>query len=230
MNKGCTEWGRKYLPDVKLYAGNVAFRLGVGGIHSDFHQQHVRGHLIDFDVTSYYPSLIRQAGRSPAGLTDDWLKHFVDLYEKRVEFKRAGNKAAADVMKIVINSVYGQLNYPKSDSFDPSMQLQVTLNGQLFLVMLAEMFANAGFTIVSANTDGILIDVGDRKEQSLEIYHRWMDQTSHQLEYEAYTQYVCRSVNDYFAVTPDGKTKRKGLFNVTSGLQPSIIPNAIIAY
>ena len=57
-----------------------------------------------------------------------------------------------------------------------------------------------------------------------------MDQTSHQLEYEEYTQYVCRSVNDYFAVTPDGKTKRKGLFNVTSGLQPSIIPNAIIAY
>jgi len=71
MNKGCTEWGRKYLPDVKLYAGNVAFRLGVGGIHSDFHQQHVRGHLIDFDVTSYYPSLILQAGRCPTGLTED---------------------------------------------------------------------------------------------------------------------------------------------------------------
>jgi hypothetical protein len=96
--------------------------------------------------------------------------------------------------------------------------------------MLAEMFAEAGFTIVSANTDGILIDVADRKEQALEIHDRWMKQTSHQLEHEEYTQYVCRSVNDYFAVTSDGKIKRKGFFNVGSGLKPSVIPDAVMAH
>ena len=97
--------------------------MGVGGIHTDFPQRHIVGNLMDFDVTSYYPSLIKQINRSPLGLTNEWIKQFVDPYTKRVQFKQNGDKLSADVMKIVINSVYGQLNYPNSDSFDPRIQL-----------------------------------------------------------------------------------------------------------
>lgn len=65
INAGCTAWGDRHLKDLRFFAGTVPIRLGVGGIHTDCHQQAFKGHLIEFDVTSYYPSLIRQADRNP---------------------------------------------------------------------------------------------------------------------------------------------------------------------
>jgi hypothetical protein len=229
-NRGCTEWGKKHLKDVRFFAHDVAFRIGVGGIHTDFPQGSHSGNLMDFDVTSYYPSLIAQTKRSPIGLTNEWLDQYLDPYHRRVEFKKQGNKQAADVMKIVINSVYGQLNYPLSDSYDPSFQIQVTLNGQLFLIMLGEMFSNAGFRILSANTDGITIDVGDRKQEAIDVGKQWEEISGHKLEASEYSKYVSRSVNDYFAVKKEGGIKKKGFFVTTSGFSPSVIPDGVIEH
>ena len=229
--KGPGDWAAKHLRDVRFYIGDLAIPFGVGGIHTNRNQGRYDGTLIDFDVTSYYPNTINKLKRIPVGLTSQWLQQYLKPYHKRLELKRAGDKVGADVMKIVINSVYGQLNSPPSESFDPAQQMAVTINGQLFLLMLAERFAEAGFFIVAANTDGITVDVGTKGDLANRIADEWCELTGFELGRDLYHLYVATSINNYFAVNKaTGAIKRKGSFGTGTGLSPSIIPEAVIAH
>jgi hypothetical protein len=229
-NKGPRHWAKSNLSDLRFQAGDLSIPLGVGGLHSDRNQGAHRGNIVDFDVTSYYPNIIKMLNRSPQGLTSDWMSEYMKPFNKRLQLKAEGDKVGADAMKIVINAVYGQLNYPLSDSFDPALQMAVTINGQLFLLMLAERFAEADFLIISANTDGITIDVGDREKDAVRIANQWSEDTGFNLERDSYDLYVSQNVNNYFACnSKTNKLKCKGWFKTTNRLTPIIVVDAVIA-
>ena len=186
LNKAPNEWAKKHLDGSTFKIGDEHIPVGVGGLHTTRPQGQWTGRIVDFDVTSYYPQLILNMDRSPAGLSAAWLDEFRNPYEQRIAYKQEGNKAGADVMKIVINSVYGKLGQGTSINYDPSLQMSVTLNGQLFLAMLIEAFVGTGYELISANTDGVTILIPPNREDDTRDIVEWWEEISHLLMTESY--------------------------------------------
>jgi hypothetical protein len=96
--------------------------------------------------------------------------------------------------------------------------IQVTITGQLSLLMLIERMENAGIEIVSANTDGIVMKIHDSQNNSYEqIVKQWELDTGFETEETIYKALYSRDVNNYIAIKEDG-FKGKGIFSDT-GLQ-----------
>ena len=91
--------------------------------------------------------------------------------------------------------------------------LQTTVTGQLALLMLIEAFEDAGLQVYSANTDGVVVKCKSHQLDLLRnICFDWEMSTSYELEETHYRSLASRDVNNYLAVTTDGKFKRKGIF------------------
>lgn len=113
--------------------------------------------------------------------------------------------------------------------------MQITINGQLLIVMLGKELADLGCTILQANTDGITIKCKKGLlEQVQKVCTDWEAQTKLQLEYKFYDKMVIRDVNNYLAVDTDGKIKYKGCFEIDKEYHkdPSfrIVPIALSEY
>lgn len=207
--------GLKFEVPLISYKGKK-YRMGIGGLHSDDEPNQFTNSdslLIDSDVTSYYPNLMINHKIKPAHLENIFLDILKNLKEERVEAKKQGNKTKAEAFKIVINSVFGKLGFPGYFLYDNLAMLQVTLNGQLYLLMLIEKLSEAGFEVISANTDGIITKVPrDKQELYKSLCEEWENETNLELEYTRYKKYIRRDVNNYIAQTEDGKIKSKGCF------------------
>ena len=90
--------------------------------------------------------------------------------------------------------------------------LQICINGQLLLAMLAERFSMIdSCTIVQCNTDGVTINVKREKLQEIrEIAIKWQKLTKLELEEVEYKKMVISNVNNYVAQYDNGKIKEKG--------------------
>ena len=192
------------------------YKMGVGGLHSEDEPNQFDDKdyfLIDSDVTSYYPNLMINNRVKPAHLEDIFISILESIKNERVQAKKEGNKTKSEALKIVINSVFGKLGFAGYFLYDPLAMLQVTLNGQLSLFMLIEKLSEAGFEVISANTDGIITKVPrDKKVIYDSLCRDWEIETNLQLEYTFYKKYIRRDVNNYIAQTDDGKIKSKGCF------------------
>jgi hypothetical protein len=168
--------------ELQFEIGEAKFSLGVGGVHSAIPSiVLVNRNILDADVTSYYPALILKAGRSPVGFRRAWIDNFRAMVDQRVEAKRAKDVATAAFLKICLNFQYGNLNSHTSEIFDPALALTVTINGQLSLLMLAEMLHLAGFEILSINTDGVTTIVDDREDDAKAVCAQWEQRIGLQL-------------------------------------------------
>lgn len=213
------------------------FQFGVGGLHSVDGPGIVVSTdseaLIDLDVTSYYPAIIITEGLHPQHLGPAFVADLAMLRDQRVAAKRAGDKAVADALKIVINSTFGKLNDAWSPLRSIPDALRVTINGQLFLLMLIEALQAAGAEIVSANTDGVTIRwQRNAVDQYLPgIIATWQQITAMELERTDFVRLCRRDVNSYIALTAAGTVKSKGAFNPESGKgDGAVIKRAVEAY
>ena len=192
----------------ELQLDNKLYKLGIGGIHSVDASGYYEN-LIDVDVTSYYPSIIVNNGYAPKHLGDKFFLLYKNIINKRIEAKKTGDKTISDSLKIVINGTYGKLGSHYSTLYAPDMMLQVTFVGQLSLILLILMMIEKGISVVSANTDGILL----QKHKEIEsVCKNWEDVTQFNLESTHYIKACFRDVNNYFAVTSTGGVKTKGIF------------------
>ena len=100
--------------------------------------------------------------------------------------------------------------------------------------MLIEMLESVGATVVSANTDGVVVFAPKRLEQAvLDATEEWQILTSYDLERSDYRSLHSRDVNNYIAVKPDGSVKRKGAFaepGLMKNPQFTIVTDAIAAH
>ncbi len=199
--------------------GSSVYRMGIGGLHSSEQRQamvsdetHV---LLDRDVASFYPAIILEAGLSPMHLrkNDAFLRVYRRLVERRLTAKKNGDKVVADALKITINGSFGKLGSPYSALYSPHLMIQVTLTGQLSLLMLIESLELAGFKVVSGNTDGIVIHCERSREGDLlKVVQWWEKVTTFITEETRYTAVFSRDVNNYLALMEDGGVKGKGAF------------------
>lgn len=102
----------------------------------------------------------------------------------------------AQVLKIVINSIYGKLGYEEGDICDRLAVLKVTINGQLMIMMLCESLELAGIEIISANTDGIVVKLYKKDKEVFEqISTEWKQLTKLDADSEEYKCYINRDID-----------------------------------
>lgn len=216
------------LAEQLITIGESQYQMGMGGLHScEKSTAHVADGsftLVDRDVASYYPAVILNCGLYPEHLGAGFLKVYQSIVDKRLAAKRSGNKVVADCLKIVINGTFGKLGSKWSVLFSPNLLLQVTITGQLALLMLIESLELCGASVVSANTDGIVSKIPLWAEAAVgQIVHDWEQATGFETEDVQYKALYSRDINNYIALKLDGKTKNKGAFaNPWSEKYPSI--------
>ena len=176
-------------------------------------------------VSSYYPSYVIKHEVCPDHLDKSI---FVPLVKGETEDRLAYKKRKKESYifatleygcKILINALFGLFGYDNFFLFDLMCTYQVTVNNQLLLLKLIEMLSSCGYSIISANTDGLLLYI---KEEELEpvraICKQWEELTGFKLEEAFYDLYVRRDVNNYCARKTNGEVKIKGAF-IPSGAE-----------
>jgi len=218
--------GSVAIPEIlsrEIQYDGATYKIGIGGLHSsETSQAIVCGDdevLFDADFTSYYPSIILGERYYPKHLGKRFLTIYKSIVERRVNAKKEKDMVTANSLKIVINSSFGKFGNKYSALYSPDLLIHVTLTGQLSLLMLIEDVTLCGGTVVSANTDGIVISA--KKECMLEIREAMYDfelTSGFFLEETPYKAVYSESVNNYIAVKDNGKIKGKGAY-AGNGLQ-----------
>lgn len=210
----------KLPPEIKslrLKIGSGVYRMGIGGLHSS--EKKVTLHstaeykLKDRDVVSYYPNIILNLLLYPKHLGIAFLRVYRTLVAKRLRAKAEKRKTDAGTLKIVINGTFGKLGSMFSDVYAPDLLIQVTISGQLALLMLIERLELAGIRVVSANTDGVVSYIHVSQETLFQdIVKQWERDTRFETEETDYKSLYIRDVNNYIAVKPNNEVKEKGAF------------------
>ena len=199
------------------------------------------------DVSSFYPSLMSVYKIAPAHINERiFIKLITWLKETRITAKHSKEDyidgipkdVLAQVLKIVINSIYGKLGFEKGDIYDRLAVLKVTINGQLLLLKLCEELELNNIQVYSANTDGIVVKVYKKdKELYDNIINKWQEDTKLSLDSEEYKCYINRDINTYVIEEINGKISYKGALNPTmyavdlqKGYDMPIVAQAVVDY
>lgn len=245
LKKQTVSPGRKGY-EYKFIFNNLRYTIGVGGIHSVNDPEIIipkeDEYLIDCDVASLYPSMIIQHKFYPKHLGPEFLEIYSKIREERLEAKHNGDKVKNETLKFALNGLSGNLQNEHNFCYSPFAVMQIRINGQLLLLMLAEKLVEIGCKIIQANTDGLfLICKKNKYEEYQKICKEWEKLTKLELEEDRFEAMYQYAINDYIAVkegyhkTKDKKLiKTKGMFITEvllgKGLSPKIIPEAIINY
>lgn len=230
--------GRKGYENKFIFEG-LRYSVGVGGIHSINDPEIVIPKedemLIDIDVASLYPSMLIEYGFYPKHLGPEFLEVYRQIKDERIEAKHNGNKVKNETLKLALNGLSGNLQNPHNFCYSPFAVMQIRINGQLLLLMLAEKLTQLGCRIVQANTDGLFVLLKKSVYNDLnKVCREWEQLTKLTLEEERFKAMYQYAINDYFAITEDDKVKEKGMFITTvklgKGLTPKIIPKAVINF
>lgn len=187
--------------------------FGWGGLHGCPEEPlHIKGRLFHVDVTSYYPSIMIEYDFLTRNCKSK--KKFKEIYNKRVELKRAGKKKEQAPYKIVLNGTYGICKDRYSSAYDPRQANNVCINGQLMLLDLLEHLEGYA-DIIQSNTDGIILQVADNddaEKKMREICQEWIDRTKMGLGFDEIDEIWQKDVNNYIFRFKSGKLERKGAY------------------
>jgi hypothetical protein len=223
----------------KFVFNNLRYSVGVGGIHSVNSPEIIIPRddemLIDIDVASLYPSMLIEYEFYPKHLGKEFLEVYKQIKDERIEAKHNGDKVKNETLKLALNGLSGNLQNEHNFCYSPFAVMQIRINGQLLLLMLAEKLTQIGCRIVQANTDGLFILLKkDAYSKVNSICREWEQLTKLTLEEDRFKAMYQYAINDYFAITEDNKVKEKGMFITTvklgKGLTPKIIPKAVISF
>lgn len=234
----------------------TSYTIATGGLHSNeipaVYVENSDSIIVDRDVASYYPNMIRSLKVCQKHLIPKaWFRIADTIVDERLEHKHLAKDKSLDVMerdkhataaaclKIVANAgIFGKMGSEKSFLCDKKAMYQVTINGQLFLLMLIEKLELAGIHVISANTDGIVTIVPRELEQTADDICRWWEKhLGLELEFTYYTKYVTEGVNSYLTVKRGGSSKFKGRMNpkmfledLSKGYNSPIVAKCVTEY
>lgn len=223
----------------KFVFNNLRYSVGVGGIHSANSPEIIIPRddemLIDIDVASLYPSMLIEYEFYPKHLGKEFLEVYKQIKDERIEAKHNGDKVKDETLKLALNGLSGNLQNEHNFCYSPFAVMQIRINGQLLLLMLAEKLTQIGCRIVQANTDGLFVLLKkDVYSKVNSICREWEQLTKLTLEEDRFKAMYQYAINDYFAITEGNKVKEKGMFITTvklgKGLTPKIIPKAVISF
>lgn len=232
----------------------TTYTIATGGLHSQDRPAVLTSTdkytYIHYDINSFYPSVMVAYNIAPKHLNNNVFVKMVDYIRlTRIKCKHtkdedglvvAGvhNKLAAEALKIVINAIYGKFGFEMFFLFDRFAQMQVTINGQLMVMMVVEALELDGIHVVSANTDGIIVKLPKDKEEDFKrITDNWCAQNKLGADSEQYKLFVTRDINNYFDIQSNDKIEYKGgldpkqyLKDLKKGYDMPVVAKAVFEY
>lgn len=232
----------------------TTYTIATGGLHSQDRPGVLTSTddytFIHYDISSFYPSVMVAYNIAPKHLNNTVFVKMVDYFrltrikckhtKDEVEQVVAGvhNKLAAEALKIVINAIYGKFGFDSYFLYDRFAQMQVTINGQLMVMMVVEALELAGIHVVSANTDGIIVKLPKDKENEFkDITDAWCAQNKLGADSEKYKLFVTRDINNYFDIQSNDKVEYKGsldphqyLKDLKKGYDMPVVAKAVFEY
>lgn len=203
-------------PHLETILARLPFHFGIGGVHAsvsdrvfESNEQYV---IKDVDVSGMYVAVAIANGFFPEHLGQDFVVAYKQLQSDRKQY--AKGTTMNKVLKLAGNGVYGNSNNPWSCFYDPKYTFTVTVNGQLQLIQLVELFTLIPeLQVIQANTDGVTVYMPRKYQYLFDLWCReWESMTGLKLEHVEYKKMWIRDVNNYLAVGVDGKVKRKGAY------------------
>ena len=232
----------------------TTYTIATGGLHSQDRPAVLTSNdkytYVHYDISSFYPSVMVAYNIAPKHLNNNVFVKMVDYFRlTRIKCKHtkdedglvvAGvhNKLAAEALKIVINAIYGKFGFEMFFLFDRFAQMQVTINGQLMVMMVVEALELDGIHVVSANTDGIIVKLPKDKEEDFKrITDDWCAQNKLGADSERYKLFVTRDINNYFDIQSNDKVEYKGgldpkqyLKDLKKGYDMPVVAKAVFEY
>lgn len=232
----------------------TTYTIATGGLHSQDRPAVLTSTdkytYVHYDISSFYPSVMVAYNIAPKHLNNNVFVKMVDYIRlTRIKCKHtkdedglivAGvhNKLAAEALKIVINAIYGKFGFEMFFLFDRFAQMQVTINGQLMVMMVVEALELDGIHVVSANTDGIIVKLPKDKEEDFKrITDDWCAQNKLSADSERYKLFVTRDINNYFDIQSNDKVEYKGgldpkqyLKDLKKGYDMPVVAKAVFEY
>jgi len=186
--------------------------------------------LSEFDVGSYYPWLILTLGLYPTHLTPAFLDVYRTIVTERMYAKKRvgelkdeiaelklteGNedkiKELQAIMKhyetemnskkLTCNGSFGKFGSKYSMLYSPDLMIQVTVSGQIALLMLIETLELDGISVVSGNTDGIVLKYDkSRYDDVLAHIKHWENVTGLTMEESRIKAMYSMNVNNYIEI------------------------------
>ena len=202
------------LTQEKLHIGKTDYNIGIGGLHSmEKSMCVVTGKMMNADYSSYYPFIIIKNGYYPKHLGKGFLRVYENIVNTRLKAKAEKNALVANSLKITINGSFGKYGSKWSSLYSPDLLLQVTITGQLTLLMLIEKLEAKGISVMSANTDGLEMNITSPKQEKIarKIIAKLDKKTGYEMEIGEYKALYARDVNNYIAKY-DGYVKAKGVY------------------
>lgn len=222
---------KKKIKNLNCIIDGFQFDFGTGGIHGSIDptivEEDEQFAVIDFDVTSLYPSIAIVNQVFPKHLGKKFCDVYAQLKRDRIAYPKGSPENA--MLKLALNGVYGDSNNRFSPFYDPQYTMTITINGQLLLCMLAEMYMKIETVkLIQINTDGITIRVRRDKIAEVEAENKkWMAITKLDLERADYKRMFIRDVNNYVgqyteesAKAQKKKVKAKGAYEWESLYRP----------
>lgn len=212
----CDLNAKKEAYSLHLNYQGFSFFLGTGGLHgsveSKFYDKSDEFLIIDVDVASYYPSIVIQNRLYPEHLGEEFVDIYQEIRDLRFSYKKGTSQNK--MLKLALNSAYGDTNNKFSPFYDYKMTLSITLNGQLMLCMLAEKLMQIdSVSLIQANTDGLTFKIDKKDKPKYEtISKNWQEFTGLELEEIIYEKLWIRDVNNYIALKEDGEAKKIGAY------------------
>lgn len=201
---------------LNVQINGLEYVFGIGGIHASVESQIIKADdgyiIVDQDVSSYYPNLAIKNRLYPEHLGELFCDIYEGLYNERKKYDK--NNPINKMLKLALNGSYGASNDVYSPLYDPKFMMMITINGQLSLCMLAEQLLKIeGLQISQCNTDGLTYRCkAEDNDKAQSICDEWCNITKLELERADYTMMAIANVNNYIAVTTNGKVKTKGVY------------------
>lgn len=187
---------------VTRFGCDVTF--GFGGLHGSRKNEHRFTDVKLLDVSSMYPSIIILLSALGKGT-----EKYKALRDERLAIKHTDPiKSAA--LKLVLNSVYGNLKNQYSLLYNPLAATTVCIYGQVSLFDLCERLNRAGYKIININTDGVAFSgTANTKDEYKDIQAEWEKDYGLSLELDEFELWIQKDVNNYVAMQ-SGHIKTKG--------------------
>lgn len=201
---------------------NVGYKwdFGLGGSHGcikpGIYESTDDWIIVDYDVSSLYPSVAKSLGLYPEHLGPEFMELYSQFIEARLAEKDKPKSERDNVLiegyKLILNGTYGKSNEETSFMYDPMYTFKTTIAGQLFICMWSERMIEAcpEIQFIQTNTDGQSIRIPRSKLNAIrEVNEQLTKETTLKIEEVFYDKMIVRDVNNYIGVYTDNSKEKE---------------------
>ena len=191
---------------VDIAGGKI--KVAGGGAHSG--DVYHTGKFLYFDVSGYYNLIMINLGLLPRSMSEEGKKLYEFMYHEQLRLKKI-NPVKRSMYKTILLSVFGAMNLPSSDFYDPQHFGLVTMFGQLYICDLLEKLKHL-IRVIQTNTDGIMVEPLDwaNKDEIIKIVEEWEARTGFVIKKEIKYDLWQRDVNCYICRDDKDNIEAKG--------------------